>query len=66
MVNILCMVDHMISAITIQLCNYNTRSAKHNMLTNVPIKLYLQTLEEGLIQPLSPSLWIPYIEYTFR
>lgn len=25
----------------IQLCNYNTKSANHNMLANVPIKLYL-------------------------
>ena len=53
MVNILCMVDHMISAVTIQLCNYNTRSANHNMLTNVPIKLYLQKQATSWIWPMS-------------
>ena len=53
MVNILCMVDHMISAVTIQLCNYNTRSANHNMLTNGPIKLYLQKQATSWIWPMS-------------
>ena len=65
-INLLGFVDCMVSVITTELCHSSREAAIDCMWTNVPIKLYLQTLAEGLIQPLSPSVWIPYIEYASR
>ena len=65
-INLLGFVDCMVSVVTTELCHSSREAAIDCMWTNVPIKLYLQTLAEGLIQPLSPSVWIPYIEYASR